>query len=419
MTIMSLHIICASSRLAKCIQSRDGFRSIDLLYGCHCRRLGSNSTPKKYFDHDIDVSSIPFRSVLYVPASNTRALDKVTKILSSTDPSERSMRPDAIMYDLEDGVHPTTKEEARNKLYEYLQKGSTAAETTTAAMNNYFGLLRINRSDTTWFNEDASFALDMMLDDTINIHGVVLPKIEGCRDVDSVARHFHSLVGPSFGERDNSTTPPLTSSSASDDYDESVVSPVPLWAMIETPRAILSASEIARQANVQGLILGTNDLSKELRLRSSTTMATRDSSSTPSSSIPRIGLQTSLQHTILAARAHNKIVIDGVYNNIASDNDNVEKFRRECLQGKELGMDGKTLIHPNQIHSTNEIFAPSNEEIDYARQVVACWEKAIADHSKSGRSFTGVAVLDGMMIEELHVDTARQLLEQAKKIHSM
>ena len=108
-----------------------------------------------------------------------------------------------------------------------------------------------------------------------------------------------------------------------------------------------------------------------------------------------------------------------MYNNIASDNDNVENFRRECLQGKELGMDGKTLIHPNQIHSTNEIFAPSNEEIDYARQVVACWEKAIADHSKSGRSFTGVAVLDGMMIEELHVDTARQLLEQAKKIHSM
>jgi citrate lyase beta subunit len=132
-----------------------------------------------------------------------------------------------------------------------------------------------------------------------------------------------------------------------------------------------------------------------------------------------MGLLTSLQHTILAARAHNKVVIDGVYNNIASDADNIKHFRQECLQGKEWGMDGKTLIHPNQIQTTNEIFAPSVDEMEYARRVAKCWEDAIAEQSGSGRNFTGVAVLDGMMIEELHVITARQLLEQAEKIHSM
>jgi citrate lyase beta subunit len=184
--------------------------------------------------------------------------------------------------------------------------------------------------------------------------------------------------------------------------------------MIETPQAILSASEIARQSSIQGLILGTNDLSKELRLRPSTTMTTSSSSPTP-----RMGLMTSLQYTILAARAHNKLAIDGVYNNIASDAANVENFRRECLQGKEIGMDGKTLIHPKQIQAANEIFAPSDKEMKDARRVVACWESAIAEQSSSGRSFTGVAVLDGVMIEQLHVDTARKLLEQAERIQSM
>ncbi|KAL3766782.1 hypothetical protein ACHAWU_007445 [Discostella pseudostelligera] len=396
--------------------------NISALHNCRASTTTSTTTTKQYFNNDT-ISSIPLRSVLYVPASNTRALDKVTKLLSLA--TERAKRPDAIMYDLEDGVHPTKKEEARIQLYEYLQQQSStaAAATTTTLSRNYFGLLRINRSDTPWFHDDASLALTMVLDTTINIHGVVLPKIEGWEDVDFVARHFRSLMTESAGKGADSTTATSTLSSVSDDDDESgsgdVVSPVPLWAMIETPRAILSAAEIARQASIQGLILGTNDLSKELRLRPTTTTTTTSSSSTTLSPTPRMGMLTSLQYTILAARAHDKIVIDGVYNNIASDADNLEHFRQECLQGKEWGMDGKTLIHPNQIQATNEIYAPSHEELEYARRVVKCWEDAIAEQSSSGRNFTGVAVLDGMMIEELHVIMARKLLEQAEKIHSM
>jgi len=248
----------------------------------NCRASFTSATAKKYVNNDT-ISSIPLRSVLYVPASNSRALDKVTKLLSfssSSDVTERATRPDAIMYDFEDGVHPTKKKEARIQLYEYLQQQSSTASATTSS-RNYFGLLRINRFDTPWFHDDASLALSMVLDTTINIHGVVLPKIEGWEDVDFVARHFRSLM---------STTTSSSSVVGGDDDGESestgsVVSPVPLWPMIETPRAILSASEIACQTSIQGLILGTNDLSKELRLRPTTTPS---SSSTISSSTPRM-----------------------------------------------------------------------------------------------------------------------------------
>ena len=346
------------------------------------RRLASTTTTttnSKYFGKDT-ISSIPFRSVLYVPASNTRALDKVTKLFASSstvvvaaaeeeEEEKRSrMKPDAIMYDLEDGVHPDKKDEARDKLYEYLQQQSstlseatttttttsTTTTTTTTMMSNhdhYFGLLRINRVDTPWFHDDASAALAMIMDDSINIHGVVLPKIEGWKDVDLVDRYFQSLTMKMMPSSSSSSTISSSSVSDYDDDDDTndprIVSPVPLWAMIETPQAILSASEIACQSSIQGLILGTNDLSKELRIRppsATTTTSTSSSSSSSSSWIPppRMGLMTSLQHTILAARAHDKVVIDGVYNNIASDAANVENFLRECRQGKEIGMDGKT-----------------------------------------------------------------------------
>ena len=150
----------------------------------------------------------------------------------------------------------------------------------------------------------------------------------------------------------------------------------------------------------QGLIVGTNDLSKELQLRptcgslSGTTNTTRD------------GLATSLQLVLLAGKAYNKPVIDGVYNNFSDE----EGFRKECMQGKEWGMDGKTLIHPGQISACNEILAPSQEEIEYAKSVVSCWE---------GSLDKGVAVLNGMMIEQLHVQHAKQLLDMVEVIESM
>ena len=138
-------------------------------------------------------------------------------------------------------------------------------------------------------------------------------------------------------------------------------SPIPLWAMIETPRAILSLNDITSRTDVHGLILGTNDLGKDLQLRPSV------------GPISRSGLVTSIQYTILAARAYNKIVIDGVYNDIHDENG----FKNECQQAKAWGMDGKTLIHPKQIAWANDILGPSDEEIDYAHSVVRCWEDAV------------------------------------------
>ena len=119
----------------------------------------------------------------------------------------------------------------------------------------------------------------------------------------------------------------------------------------------------------------------------------------------------SLQTAILAARAHGKLVIDGVYNNFRDE----EGYRQETMQGKVWGMDGKTLIHPSQIAATNELLAPSKEEIEHAKRVVDCWEE---NATGSGGGFTGVAVLDGVMLEDLHAQSARRLLEQAERIES-
>ena len=313
----------------------------------------------------MDVSSRPLRSMLYVPASNTRALDKLESLTGS-------MKPDAVMFDLEDGVAPNRKDEARIKLHQFLK------DRKSTSSNDYFSLVRINRVDTSYFEDDAAEAYQMVMNKELNVNGVVLPKIEGQRDVDLVSQHFLSLSQDHTKEEAQQSTLQVTS-------------PIPLWAMIETPKAILSVSDIASQPSIQGLILGTNDLSKELRLRPA---------------YNREGLSTSLQLTLLAGRAWDKPVIDGVYNNIHDE----EGFRHVCLQAKEMGMDGKTLIHPNQISATNDILAPSPEEIKYARSVVACWNEA---------EEKGVAVLNGMMIEQLHVDAAKRLLEQAERIESM
>lgn len=311
-------------------------------------------------------------------------------------------RPDAIMYDLEDGVMPDKKNEARIALLEYLmrRKDVVDKETTSSSMtknnniNRELNLLRINRYDTPWFNEDASLAYDMC---TIGlIDGIVLPKINIGKDVDDVSCHlllqsrlnnFVSDTNTTMSTANTTTTAAVTTTT----------SPIPLWAMIETPRAILSLNEITSRIDIHGLILGTNDLGKDLQLRPTI------------GPIARSGLLTSIQYTILAARAYNKIIIDGVYNDIHDE----IGFKTECQQAKAWGMDGKTLIHPKQISWTNDILGPSDEEIDYAHSVVRCWEDAAVKTS----SFSGVAVLDGkIMIEQLHVDIARRILRQAEMI---
>jgi len=295
------------------------------------------------------------------------------------------------MYDLEDGVMPDKKNEARIALQEYLMHMKDVDKETSSVTKNInkgLNLLRINRYNTPWFNEDASLAYDMS---TIGlIDGIVLPKINHGKDVDDVSCHLLLQFNNVVSDTTTSISMANTTTTAT------TTSPIPLWAMIETPRAILSLKEITSRTDVHGLILGTNDLGKDLQLRPSV------------GPIARSGLVTSIQYTILAARAYNKIVIDGVYNDIHDENG----FKNECQQAKAWGMDGKTLIHPKQIAWANDILGPSDEEIDYAHSVVRCWEDAV-----NMSSFTGVAVLDGkIMIEELHVDIARRILRQAEMI---
>ncbi|KAL3799120.1 hypothetical protein HJC23_002248 [Cyclotella cryptica] len=326
----------------------------------------------------VDIPSLPFRSVLYVPASNTRALNKLSSLTGRS-------KPDAVMFDLEDGVGPDNKGQARENLVNFFEQSEGSTD-------SFFKLVRINRMDTPWFEADAITACRLLKNEN-SFDAVVLPKIEGWDDLEFATAHFQTHLA----------------------------SNVPFWAMMETPKAILSAAAIASHPRVHGLILGTNDLGKEIQLRPSTLASKAegsDSLSAPKSTFSigstsatvREGLVTSLQTTILAARAYGKIVIDGVYNNFHD----ATGFHYECTQGKEWGMDGKTLIHPNQVSVTNQIFAPSDEEVDHATRVVECWNEAV-----DRENFSGVAVLDGALIELLHVKAARKILDSAQRIKSI
>ena len=308
------------------------------------------------------------------------------------------------MFDLEDGVGPDSKQMARDNLQHFFNQ-----ENMKMGQQKYFRIVRVNRMDTPWFGDDVAAVLKMAGNkEDLLVNGVALPKIERWEDVDFVSKHFQSVwedISSNAPHSSISTTSDTTIHDTNATAMPPTIAPIPFWAMMETPHAILSASSIASHPSVQGLILGTNDLSKELQLRPHSNSATRG------------GLSTSIQTTILAARAYNKLVIDGVYNHFRDE----EGFRQECTQGKEWGMDGKTLIHPNQISVTNQVFAPSEDEIEYARRVVDCWNQAkeISSSSSSSSSngrFTGVAVLDGALIEELHVDSSRKLLERAERI---
>ena len=308
-------------------------------------------------------STQPFRSLLYVPASNTRALEKVSTFQGSN-------QPDAIMLDLEDGVAPTSKDSARENLVKYFQRDHDGS-------SSIFHIVRINSVDSPWFTDDVS-AVAQLVESDAGI-AVCLPKIESLDDIEFVSKELRDRCG--HGGKDT----------------EAAIMPKYLWPMIETPRAILTSLSISSHPSVHGLILGTNDLSKYLNIEIG--QGTRE------------GLTYSLQMAILAAKANDKVVIDGVYNNFHDG----EGLQQECVQGKKFGMDGKTLIHPNQVQIANEVFAPSDKEVEHARRVIISWEEA----SKK-KDFTGVAVLEGSgMIEELHVKSARTLLGRAEKISQM
>ena len=277
------------------------------------------------------MSQRPVRSVLYIPASKERALEKA-----------KGLACDAIIFDLEDAVAIDEKVPARTLLAETLP---------TAEYGARLRIVRVNGLDTTWGREDVL--------SVVNADAVLLPKVNSAADVDAIAA--------------------LTS--------------LPIWAMMETPVGILNAAEIAAHPRLEGMVMGTNDLAKDLNTRHRP---------------DREPLLTSLQMCLLAARAHGVTIVDGVYNAFKDD----AGLKIECDQGRDMGFEGKTLIHPAQLEVANAAFAPSEAEIDLSKRQIEAFEQAERDGQ-------GVAVVDGKIVENLHIVTARATLAKAHAIEAM
>jgi citrate lyase subunit beta/citryl-CoA lyase len=272
----------------------------------------------------------PRRSVLYMPSSNARALEKATSIPC-----------DALILDLEDAVAPDAKPAARDAACAAAASGQYGAREVT---------IRVNGADTEWHADDLAAACAAGPD------AIVVPKVDSADAVRT-----------------------LVEAMAAHDAPEHTA----LWAMVETPRAMLHAEEIAAASErLTVLVMGTNDLAKELYAEH----------------VPgRQPLLTGLGLALLAARATGKAILDGVYNDV-QDSDG---FLAECRQGRELGFDGKTLIHPGQVDGANAAFAPSEQQVEEARGVLQAWEDGAG---------SGVVTYRGRMIENLHVETARRTL---------
>jgi citrate lyase subunit beta/citryl-CoA lyase len=272
------------------------------------------------------------RSVLYMPGANQRALEKA-----------RELPADALILDLEDAVAPDAKAEARARVCAAAASGAYGDRTVT---------IRVNGLRTEWHDADLAAAAAAGPD------AVLVPKVDTADDVLTVERAL---------ERAGATA--VTQ----------------IWAMLETPAAVLRAAEIAAASRrLSTLVMGTNDLLNELRAEA-----------TPG----RGSLQASLALCLLAARAEGKTILDGVYNDVRDD----DGFESECVEGRRLGFDGKTLIHPGQIEICNNVFSPSAQEVEHARRVIEAFEQAT-------RAGAGVATLDGRLIENLHVESAKRVL---------
>ena len=282
----------------------------------------------------------PRRSAIYMPASNLRALAKA-----------KTLSADVLIFDLEDAVATDVKESAR-------------AAAVAAAKSGAYGsrdiLIRVNGLDTEWFADDISAVAASGAD------GVVLPKVNSASDVQSTDQKLRAVGAP----------------------DELI-----LWAMMETPKGILAAADIAASSRLAGMIIGTADLAKDLHC---------------AHPLDRGPMILSLQTCILAARANGLWVLDGVHIDLEDD----RGFEAVCRQGKELGFDGKTLIHPKQIAIANEVNAPSAEDVDRARHLINQHRKAIA----AGK---GITVVDGRLVESLHVHEAEQLIASAMAIEEL
>ena len=282
----------------------------------------------------------PRRAVLYVPASNQKALAK-----------SGSLNADALIYDLEDSVAAEMKHEARDNLRRHFQEQHKTL--TTQA-------IRINTLNTAWGEDDLKLTAELKAE------AIVLPKAETPQQIIDVARKL-------------------------DDYDAPET--LGIWAMIETPRGILNADEIARlaqksAARLKCFIVGTNDIALSTGVKTTN---------------QRSALLPWMMQIILAARAGGIDVLDGVYNSFQDQ----EGFKAECEQGAMLGFDGKTLIHPSQIVPALNAYSSSNEEIAWANQVITTF-KLPENASK------GAISLNGTMVEQLHIRQAERILARAR-----
>ena len=284
----------------------------------------------------------PRRSVLYMPGSNARAIDKA-----------RTLPVDGVILDLEDAVAPEAKEEARAQVANAVKAGGFKDREV---------FIRVNGIDTPWHADDMYAAAQAAPD------AILVPKISAVEQLERIGQRL---------------------------LDMKVDLKTRLWAMIETPLAILNVHDIAAASRLGGgrltcLVMGTNDLVKETRA--------------DLSSNRRPALYW-LSATVTAARAFGLDVLDGVYNNFKD----VNGYRRECVHGRALGFDGKTLIHPDQIAAANEVFAPAANEVAYAKKIIAAFDLP----ESRGK---GVITVEGRMVELLHAETARRTVAIAEAI---
>lgn len=285
----------------------------------------------------MDPLNRPYRSVLYIPGSKTRALEKA-----------QGLATDGIIFDLEDAVAPDMKAEARGFVADALRD----LDYGTRAL-----MVRINGFETEWALDDLAVIMASAPD------AILLPKVYGAADIEK-------LAGILDGDANCAHTK--------------------IWAMMETPLAILNAREIAAAPRMAGMVLGSNDLIKDLGAQTDPA---------------RTALHTSIGLCLLAAKAYGLICIDGVYNAFRD----VEGLQVELDHGRLMGFDGKSLLHPDQLAPTNTAYRPSEAEIELAKRQMAAFEQAEADGK-------GIAVLDGKIVENLHIVTAQALLAKADAI---
>jgi citrate lyase subunit beta/citryl-CoA lyase len=284
----------------------------------------------------------PRRSVLYMPGSNARALEKA-----------RTLPADGIILDLEDSVAPDAKEAARRQVADAVKAGGFGSREV---------FIRVNGLDTPWHADDLAAAAHAAPD------GIVVPKIASPDQLEIIGQRLLDMG------TDHKTR---------------------VWAMIESPLAVFNVLSIAAcakdsETRLAGFVMGTNDIAKDTRARQ------------VPGRWPMVGW---LMNCIAAARIHGIDVLDGVYNNVGD----AEGFVKECEQGRDMGFDGKTLIHPSQIVPCNTAFTPSDDEIAWARTMIAAFERP---ENKS----KGVVSIDGKMVERLHAEMARRTVAIAETI---